>query len=161
MSLGRSPSHCRGEACLVPGPVSAQFWSCAAGVRGSRSSVTGSPRVSGPEQASGAERPSRLPRAAGFALSPSAGARWRQAGEEPCASARMRCFIVGGSARLRDQIQETWAGAVSGAAAGVSALRAGPACGTAAAAVVVTSPSVVHSARKAVTIAAHNFMTLL
>ncbi len=90
--------------------------------------------------------------------------RWRQRGDLPWASARMRCFIVGGRALAKDQ------GGAAGAVRCCGTLMPLPfplllrfcsACGTAAAAVVVMNPSAVHRARKAVTMAVHSFMTLL
>ena len=90
----------------------------------------------------------------------SADERCRQRGVLPWASARMRCFIVGGRALGEDQ------GNVAGAAVRCCGMLAPllllfcSVCGTAAAALVVTSPSAVHSATKAVTIAVHTFMTL-
>lgn len=68
----------------VPGGVAprAQRW------RGVMGSVSASAGVCGPQ------------RAARSAVASSAVGRWRQRGEDPWASARMRCFIVGGRARL-------------------------------------------------------------
>lgn len=82
----------------------------------------------------------------------------RQLGDLPWASAWMRCFIVGGRALISDQDQRGVAGAV--VLDVLSLLRVFSVCGTAAEAVVVMSPSAVHSARKAVTTAFHSFMTL-
>jgi hypothetical protein len=86
----------------------------------------------------------------------SAGARWRQLGEEPWASARMRCFMVGGRERAYAHAQAAVVGNVT-----VAALLRGLAgcCTGVAALAVVTSPSVVHSAMKAVMTAVHSFMT--
>ncbi|BDE40516.1 hypothetical protein SLITK23_37610 [Streptomyces lividans] len=71
----------------------------------------------------------------------------------------MRCFIVGGREPVRDRGSgSAAAGAASGEA--LSLLLCVPVCGTAAAAVVVTSPSAVHSARKAVTMLVHSVRTL-
>ncbi len=81
------------------------------------------------------------------------------AGDLPCASAWMRCFIVGA-------VPDQWPGPQGrrrrgslrlGRAVAVAGL---PVCGTAAAAAVVMRPSAVHSARKAVTTVFHSFMTL-
>src|SRR3954454_4767186 len=69
----------------------------------------------------------------------------------------MRCFIVGGKALTYDQ--RPWAVA-RGSGCATALLRAGWVCGTAAAAVVVMSPSAVKSARKAVMTTVHSFMTL-
>jgi predicted secreted protein len=87
--------------------------------------------------------------------------RWRQLGDFPWASAWMRCFIVGGSDLAWDQDQgDNVIGAVAGAVRSPALLRVVSVCGTAAAAVVVTSPSAVNSARKAVTRTFHSFMTV-
>jgi hypothetical protein len=91
--------------------------------------------------------------------------RCRQLGDLPWASAWMRCFIVGGRALSSDQDQRGVVGAGADAfGVLLSLLRVSSLCGTAAEAVVeavvVMSPSAVHSARKAVTTAFHSFMTL-
>jgi hypothetical protein len=69
----------------------------------------------------------------------------------------MRCFIVGGRSLVEQRDQR---GVAAGVVVCAVLLRGVPVCGTAAAAVVVIRPSVVHSARKAVTMAVHSFMTL-
>lgn len=69
------------------------------------------------------------------------GASVRVAGEEPCASARMRCFIVGGSARSRGRVHRT-EGAV-----GVAAVA--PLCSWLVAAGSVTVASVAAAAELA------------
>jgi hypothetical protein len=84
--------------------------------------------------------------------------RCRQLGEEPCASARIRCFIVGGSDRSYAAFQMA---AIAGVGAHTVALRSFVASCTGVAAVaVVVSPSAAKSARKAVTIVVHSFMGL-
>ena len=95
---------------------------------------------------------------ASVASSVSAGGRWRQLGDLPWASARMRCFIVGGRDLVKDQGEI--AGVVTCAVALVL-VASDRGVAAAAVAVIVMSPSVVHSARKAVTKAFHNFMTLI
>lgn len=90
----------------------------------------------------------------------SAGLRWRQDGEEPCASARMRCFIVGGSELFQGLAGRACCGTVATVVV-APVLRAGSLRGTSAAAVVVISPRVVHSARKAVTTAVHSLLTVV
>ncbi len=72
----------------------------------------------------------------------------------------MRCFIVGGSALIKDQDHGEAVGAGASVFGALSLLRVFWVWGTAAAAAVVTRPSAVHSARKAVTTAFHSCMTL-
>lgn len=110
------------------------------------------------------------------AWSASSRGRWRQLGDLPWASARMRCFIVGGRDRVWAQSQSDATGAAGtvvdddddddDAAAAVCSLPelslpvcVGPLCAAAAVPDEATKPSVVHSARKAVTMAVHSFMT--
>lgn len=83
---------------------------------------------------------------------------WRVAGEEPWASARMRCFIVGGSALSRGRVHRT---------DGVVAVAAvAPVCswvvvvGSAAVACAVARPSEARSAKKAVMKAVQMLLTL-
>jgi hypothetical protein len=71
----------------------------------------------------------------------------------------MRCFIVGGRELARGRVRMGSSCAV--ASCGVTVLRAASVAGTAATALVVISPSDVHSARKAVTTAVHRFTTVL
>jgi hypothetical protein len=70
----------------------------------------------------------------------------------------MRCFIVGGRALVGDQGRTDAACVVMSGA--LLLLRVVSVWDTAAEAVVVMSPSAVHSARRAVTMAVHSFMTL-
>lgn len=71
----------------------------------------------------------------------------------------MRCFIVGGRERRRDQAQWDVAGTLTGELG--LALRAVSVWGaTAAALAVLTSPSVASSVMNAVMTAVHSFMTL-
>lgn len=88
----------------------------------------------------------------------SAGGRCRQDGEEPCASAWMRCFIVGGRERVCGWTRMGPSSSV--AFCGAPVLRAVSVSGTAATAVVVMSPSDVHSVMNAVMTAVHSLMTL-
>lgn len=89
--------------------------------------------------------------------------RCRQLGDFPWASARIRCFIVGGRAR-RWVLGHGEDVACSGRARSrvLVLLDALSDCGAALAApaVVVMSPSAVQSARKAVTMAVHSLTTL-
>ncbi|GAA3300510.1 hypothetical protein GCM10020295_41440 [Streptomyces cinereospinus] len=82
-------------------------------------------------------------------------------GDFPWASALIRCFIVGGRDLAWDQARGDVVGTVGSAVLLLSLLllRADSVCGTAAEADVVTSPSAVNSARKAVTTMFHSFMT--
>src|SRR5690606_35261787 len=86
--------------------------------------------------------------------------RCRQLGDLPCASAWMRCFIVGGSALIKDQDHGAAVGVGASVFGALSLLRAFWVWGTAAAAAVVTRPAALHSARKAVTAAFYSCMTL-
>lgn len=96
-----------------------------------------------------AARDSRVRRHSPLSSSGAAGGLGRQLGEDPWASARMRCFIVGGTERRKDHA--CWSGAV---------LRGVRGCATGVvSAAGVMSPSVVQSDRNAVTIAFHSFIT--
>lgn len=117
------------------------------------------------EAGAGAQRGWREERATGMAGTMSAGVRRRQLGEEPWASALMRCFIVGGRDRVWGSSDRVclgsvtvgvgWTGSTRRAGrirrAWRSQLRSGWGWGTAAVAVFLISPSAVHSARRAVT----------
>ena len=80
------------------------------------------------------------------------------AGEEPCASARMRCFIVGGSALSRGRVHRTEGVVAVAAVAPVCSWTV--AAGCAAAAVVLMRPREARTAKKAVTKAVQRLLTL-
>lgn len=80
--------------------------------------------------------------------------RWRVAGEEPWASARMRCFIVGGRARSRGRVHRTEGASGVAATAPVCSWVVALGCAAfvafAALAVAVARPSDASRAKKAV-----------
>lgn len=88
---------------------------------------------------------------------------WRAAGEEPCASARMRCFVVGGSALSRGRVQRTDGVVAVAAVAAVCSwfvvVGSGAFC-SAATAGVLMSPSAARRAKKAVMKAVQRFLAL-
>lgn len=83
---------------------------------------------------------------------------WRLAGEEPWASARMRCFIVGGSALSRGRAHRT--GGMVAVAAVAPVCSWGVVVCSAAVAWAVARPSEARSAKKAVMKAVQMLLTL-